>query len=313
MATATPTAERAAPARRAGLLRRLSRSEHAVGWAFATPATVLIGVFGLLPILWSLLLSFQKSDLLTPETPWVGLANYRQIPGDPTFRLAIEHTIVYTVLFVPLTMAVGLLIAVALNRKVRGITIYRTAAYVTMAVSTINEAIIFMWLFEPSFGIVNAALHAVGLPQGQWLSSPDQALYVIVAMTVWGWTGFAVVIYLAALQGVPQELQEAAAIDGAKPVTIFRTITLPLLSPASLFLAVWLTINALQLFDEVYLSTRGGPLHATTVVVYYLFDQAFQQFNAGYAAALAYVLFMVILVITYIQFRVGNRFVHYNR
>jgi multiple sugar transport system permease protein len=278
-----------------------------------TPATLLIGGFGLLPILWSLMLSFQKSDLLTPETPWVGLKNYKQIAHDPTFGLAIEHTLVYTALFVPATMLVGLLVAAALNRKVRGITVYRTAAYVTMAVSTINEAIIFLWLFEPSFGIVNWVLGTVGIPAQQWLSNPDQALYVIVAMTVWGWTGFAVVVYLAALQGVPQDLLDAAAIDGAKPVSAFRTITLPLLSPASLFLAVWLSINALQLFDEVYLSTRGGPLHSTTVVVYYLWDQAFNQFNAGYAAALAYVLFMVILVITYIQFRVGERFVHYNR
>jgi multiple sugar transport system permease protein len=313
VASATHSTTDTSPAGRAGTVRRLSRSEHAVGWAFVTPATLLIGVFGLLPILWSLLLSFQKSDLLTPETPWVGLRNYQRIPQDATFRLAIEHTIVYTVLFVPATMIVGLLIAVALNRNVRGISFYRTAAYVTMAVSTINEAIIFMWLFEPSFGIVNAALDRLGLPQGQWLSSPDQALYVIVAMTVWGWTGFAVVIYLAALQGVPHELHEAASIDGAKPFTIFRTITFPLLSPASLFLAVWLSISALQLFDEVYLTTRGGPLHSTTVIVYYLFDQAFQQFDAGYAAALAYVLFLVILVVTFIQFRVGNRFVHYNR
>ena len=304
-------AAKASPPRR--LVRRLSRSEHTVGWAFVTPATVLIGVFGLLPILWTLLLSFQKSDLLTPQTPWVGAQNYKQIPDDPIFRQAIENTAVYTALFVPATMIVGLVIAVALNRKVRGISVYRTAAYVTMAVSTINEAIIFMWLFDPGFGVVNAALHAVGLPQQQWLSDPNEALYVIVAMTVWGWTGFAVVIYLAALQGVPEQLHEAAAIDGAKKFTIFRTITLPLLSPASLFLAVWLSINALQLFDEVYVTTRGGPLHSTTVVVYYLFDQAFQQFNAGYAAALAYVLFMAIVVITFIQFRIGNRFVHYNR
>lgn len=160
---------------------------------------------------------------------------------------------------------------------------------------------------------MNSVLHAFGIPQQQFLSDPNEALYVIVAMTVWGWTGFAVVVYLAALQGVPEELHEAAAIDGAKAFTRFRTITLPLLSPASLFLAVWLSINAFQLFDEVYLTTRGGPLHSTTVIVYYLFDQAFQQFNAGYAAALAYVLFMVILVITFIQFWVGNRFVHYNR
>jgi len=310
MATAT-TAPPAPP--RVGIFRRLGRSEHAVGWAFVSPAALIIGIFGLLPILWSLLLSFQKSDLLTPQTPWVGLENYKQIPGDTTFRLAIEHTIVYTALFVPATMLVGLAIAAALNRKVRGISIYRTAAYVTMAVSTINEALVFMWLFEPSFGVVNAGLEAVGIPQQQWLSDPNEALYVIVAMTVWGWTGFAVVIYLAALQGVPQELQDAAAIDGAKRFTIFRTITFPLLSPASLFLVVWLSINALQLFDEVYLTTRGGPLYSTTVVVYYLYDQAFQQFNAGYAAALAYVLFLVIIVITFIQFKVGNRFVHYNR
>jgi multiple sugar transport system permease protein len=307
---ATEAAEVSRPRR---MLRRLSRSEHAVGWAFVTPATVIIAVFGLLPILWTLLLSFQKSDLLTPQTPWVGAQNYKQIPDDPIFRQAIENTAVYTALFVPATMIVGLVIAVALNRKVRGISVYRTAAYVTMAVSTINEAIIFMWLFDPGFGVVNAALHAVGLPQQQWLSDPNEALYVIVAMTVWGWTGFAVVIYLAALQGVPEQLHEAAAIDGAKKFTIFRTITLPLLSPASLFLAVWLSINALQLFDEVYVTTRGGPLHSTTVMVYYLFDQAFQQFNAGYAAALAYVLFMVIVVITFIQFRIGNRFVHYSR
>ncbi|MGH3510301.1 MAG: carbohydrate ABC transporter permease [Nocardioidaceae bacterium] len=309
MATATADEAR----RRIPRLGHIARSEHAVGLAFITPATVLIGVFGVLPIAWSLLLSFQKSDLLTPETPWVGLKNYRAAASDATFRLAVEHTIVYTALFVPATMVVGLLVAVALNRKVRGITIYRTAAYVTMAVSTINEAIIFMWLFEPSFGVVNAALESVGIPKQLWLSSPDQALYVIVAMTVWGWTGFAVVIYLAALQGVSQDLLDAAAIDGAKPAKVFRTITLPLLSPASLFLVMWLSINALQLFDEVYLTTRGGPLHATTVVVYYLWDQAFQQFDAGYAAALAYILFLVIIVITFIQFRIGERFVHYNR
>jgi multiple sugar transport system permease protein len=135
---------------------------------------------------------------------------------------------------------------------------------------------------------------------------------VIVAMTIWGWTGFAVIVYLAALQGVPAELHEAAAIDGASPFTRFRTITLPLLSPASLFLVVWLTINALQLFDEVYLTTKGGPLHATTVIVYYLWDQAFVQFNAGYAAAMAYVLFLVIVVITAVQFRLARKHVHYS-
>jgi multiple sugar transport system permease protein len=286
-------------------------SEQFTGWAFVTPGVVIILLFGAVPIVWSALMSFQRSNLLSPSTPFVGAANYRQMTHDPIVAQAIGHTLIYTALFVPGTMAVGLFLAVAMNRKIRFISIYRTAAYATMAISTISEAIVFIWLFDPSYGIANYALSLIGVPSQQFLNSPSQALYVIVMMTIWGWTGFAVVIYLAALQGVPQTLIEAAAIDGASGWQTFRRVTLPLLSPASLFLAVWLTINALQLFDEVYLSTQGGPLNATTVLVYYLYDQAFQQFNFGYASAIAYFLFLVIIVITVIQFRVGRRFTHY--
>lgn len=272
---------------------------------------VLIGIFGLLPVLMSLQLSFQKSDLLTPETPWVGFDNYRKMADDPVFLDAIKHTIIYTALFVPGTMIVGLLVAAAMNRSVRFISVYRTAAYITMAVSTISQGIIFLWLTDRDYGLVNAALNAVGVPSQPFLASPSQAIYVIVAMTIWGWTGFSVIVYLAALQGVPPELHEAAAIDGASAVTRFRTITVPLLGPANLFLLVWLTINALQLFDEVYATTRGGPLRATTVIVYYLWDQAFVHFDAGYAAAMAYALFVVILIVTAVQFRLARRFAHH--
>jgi multiple sugar transport system permease protein len=297
-----------APVRpRSGWARRLGRSESVTGWALVGPGAVLIGIFGLLPVLMSLKLSFQKSDLLTPDTPWVGTKNYRQLADDPRFAEAIQHTIVYTALFVPGTMLVGLLVAAAMNRSVRFISVYRTAAYITMAVSTISEGIIFLWLSDKDYGLVNAGLNAVGISSQPFLASTSQALYVIVAMTIWGWTGFAVIVYLAALQGVPVELHEAAAIDGARPFTRFRTITVPLLSPASLFLVVWLTINALQLFDEVYATTKGGPLRATTVIVYYLWDRAFVQFDAGYAAAMAYALFVVILVITAVQFRLARR------
>jgi len=291
-------------------MRRLLDSEQFNGWAFVTPGVAIILLFGAVPIVWSAVLSFQKSGLVTSGTS-TGLANYRQLVHDPVVGEAIQHTLIYTALFVPGTMLAGLLLAVAMNRKIRGITIYRTAAYATMAISTISEAIVFIWLFDPSYGIVNYAFSKVGIPQQQFLNSPSEALYVIVAMTIWGWTGFAVVIYLAALQGVPQTLLEAAAIDGAGPWRAFRKVTLPLLSPASLFLAVWLTINALQLFDEVYLSTQGGPLNATTVLVYYLYDQAFQQFNFGYASAIAYFLFLIILVVTAIQFWVGRRVTFY--
>jgi multiple sugar transport system permease protein len=241
----------------------------------------------------------------------VGAANYRQLVNDPVVAQAIQHTLVYTALFVPGTMIVGLFLAVAMNRKIRFVSLYRTAAFATMAISTISEAIVFIWLFDPSFGVVNYFFSLVGIPQQQFLNSPSQALYVIVVMTIWGWTGFSVVIYLAALQGVPQTLLEAAAIDGASAWQSFRRITLPLLSPATLFLAVWLTINALQLFDEVYLSTQGGPLNATTVLVYYIYTQAFQDFNFGYASAIAYLLFIVIVVVTAVQFRVSRRFTYY--
>jgi multiple sugar transport system permease protein len=286
--------------------------DNAAGWALVSPGAILIGIFGLLPVLMSLKLSFQQSDLLSPETPWVGTENYQRLFDDPQFVDAVKNTIIYTVLYVPGTMLVGLLVAAALNRSIRFISVYRTAAYVTMAVSTISQGIIFLWLTDRDYGLVNAALGTVGIAPQPFLSSPSQALFVIVAMTIWGWTGFTVIVYLAALQGVPAELHEAAAIDGAGAFTRFRTITVPLLGPANLFLLIWLTINALQLFDEVYQTTRGGPLKATTVIVYYLWNRAFVQFDAGYAAAMAYTLFAVIVVITALQFRLTRRHVHYS-
>jgi multiple sugar transport system permease protein len=286
-------------------------SEHATGWGFITPGAGIILLFGLAPIVWSAVMSFQRSNLLSPSTPFAGLRNYRAMVHDPVVAAAIGHTLEYTALFVPGTMIVGLFLAVAMNRQIRFINVYRTAAYVTMAISTISEALVFIWLFDPSYGIVNYLFSLVGISPQQFLNSPSQALFVIVVMTIWGWTGFAVIIYLAALQGVPSTLIEAAAIDGAGPWRTFRKVTLPLLSPATLFLAVWLTINALQLFDEVYLSTQGGPLHATTVLVYYLYFQAFVNFDFGYASAIAYFLFLVIVVVTAIQFRVGRRYTYY--
>jgi multiple sugar transport system permease protein len=295
---------------RGGLARRALDSEQFNGWAFVTPGVAVILLFGAVPIVWSAVMSFQKSSLGS-STPFVGLVNYRTLVHDPVVSQAIQHTLIYTALFVPGTMVVGLFLAVAMNRKIRFISVYRTAAYATMAISAISEAIVFIWLFDPSYGVVNFFFSKVGLPQQQFLNSPSEALYVIVAMTIWGWTGFAVVVYLAALQGVPRSLLEAAAIDGAGPWRTFRRVTLPLLSPATLFLAVWLTINALQLFDEVYLSTQGGPLNATTVLVYYLYEQAFEQFNFGYASAIAYFLFLIIIVVTALQFWLSRRYTFY--
>ena len=311
MAVSSASAGRGRPGSVATARARIAGSEHFAGWAFVTPGVVIILLFGAVPVIWSAVMSFQRSNLLSPSTPYVGLHNYRAMLHDPVVGQAVAHTLIYTALFVPGTMIVGLFLAVAMNRKIRFISLYRTAAYATMAISTISEAIVFIWLFNPTYGVVNYLFTQVGIPQQQFLNSPTEALYVIVIMTIWGWTGFAVVIYLAALQGIPQPLIDAAATDGANPWQTFRRVTLPLLSPASLFLAVWLTINALQLFDEVYLSTQGGPLNSTSVLVYYLYEQAFQDFNFGYASAIAYFLFLIILVVTAIQFRIGRRYTHY--
>jgi multiple sugar transport system permease protein len=291
-------------------VRRVMTSDHVVGWAFASPAVLLIIVFGLIPIVWSALLSFQKTNLLSPPQ-WVGLANYRALPKDPYFSQSMVHSAIYTVLFVPLSVAGGLLTAIALNRPIRGIRVYRTAVFVPVVVSTIATVIIFLWVFDANFGLANWLLGKVGLGPFAFFTSSNGALYSIVAMTVWGWIGFNVIVYLAALQGIPRELVEAAEIDGAGNWGIFRNVTLPLLGPVTLFLVVWSSINALQLFDEVYLATNGGPGTATYVPVFYLYKLAFQQGIAGYAAAIAYVLFAVILVLTVAQLLVGKRMVHY--
>ena len=288
---------------------RLVRSEHTAGWLFVLPASLLILGFGLLPIGWSLLLSFQSSDFVSPAK-WVGLANYKALESDPEFRSAIGRTLVYTALFVPISVLGGLAVAVVLNAKVRFISIYRTAVFIPVACSTVATAIIFNWLLEPTFGVVNYVLGWIGLGPYGFFQNPDQALGSVVLMTSWGWIGFNAIVYLAALQSIPQELLDAAAVDGARRFTTFRRIVWPLLGPATLFLVVWASINALQVFDEIYVSTRGGPLHATTVVVYYLFEQAFQFFAAGYGAAIAYVLFVAILLLTLLQFWVARR-VHY--
>jgi multiple sugar transport system permease protein len=291
-------------------VRRIAQSDHVTGWAFAFPAVFLILLFGIVPIVWSALLSFEKTNLLSPAE-WIGLANYRALVKDPLFKTSVIHIVIYTALFVPISIIGALGAAVALNRRIRFVRFYRTAVFVPVVASTIATAIMFLWLFDPHFGLANWLLERVGLGPFGFFDSPNGALYSIVAMTVWGWIGFDVIIYLAALQGIPAELIEAAEIDGASTWSQFRNVTIPLLGPATLFLVVWSTINGLQLFDEVFFLTRGGPGTATYVPVLYLYLLAFSQGIAGYAAAIAYVLFAAILVLTVVELGLGKRMVYY--
>jgi multiple sugar transport system permease protein len=267
-----------------------------------SPSVFLIGLFGLLPVGWAFVLSFQHNDLQTPGV-WVGLKNYQQLVHDPLFWSSVRHTVVYTVLFVPITLILSLLAAAALNRRIRGITAYRLAVFVPVVTSSIATGVIFTWLMDPDYGLINVGLDKLGLPTFAFFASPGQALPAVVIMTVWGWVGFGALIFLAGLQGIPSDLVDAALTDGCTRRAAFWRIQVPLLRPVSGFLLVWLTINALQLFDEVYATTKGGPAQATTVVVYYLYQQAFQFFHAGYAAAIAVVLFIAIALITLVQLR----------
>ena len=297
-------------------IRRFLVSDHAAGWAFILPSVILIAVFGLIPIIWGLILSFQKAGLISPERTWVGFQNYQRIVHDPKAKQAALNTIYYTVLFVPTSILGGLFIAHALNRKIRFIKFYRLAVFIPVVTSTIATGIMFLWLFDKNFGLANWLLGKVGLGPFGFFDDPNQAMIALVLMTIWGWLGFDTIIYLAAMQGVPQHLVEAAAIDGASRWTAFWRITWPQLGPATLLLVVWSTISALQLFDEVFFVTHGGPLGRTSVVVFYVYKLAFEQglgslSLAGYAAAIAYVLFVAILLLTLAQFWLGRRVIHY--
>jgi len=308
--TATTASSEAAPGpvrARPSLLRRVWWSDNLAGWGFISPTVVLIGLFGLVPLVWAFILSFEQNDLISPGK-WVGLRNYRKLLHDPQFSHSVHNTLVYTLVFVPVCVVGSLLVAAALNRRIHGITFYRVAVFIPVVTSTVATATMFNWLLDPDFGLVNAALHKVGVANQGFFRDPHEALLAIVGMTVWGWLGFGVIIYLAALQGVPADLLEAAAIDGCSRWRAFWRVEVPLLAPTTVFLVIWLTINSLQLFDEIFVTTKGGPVGSTTVVVYYLYQQAFQFFNGGYASAIAFALFLAILVITVIQLAIGRRF-----
>ena len=271
--------------------------EHPGAWAFVLPAVVIIVGLAIVPIAWSLVLSFQSADLITPAQ-WVGLSNYDAALSDPGLKDAVEHTIVYTALFVPISIALGLFLAMALNRRIRLIGIYRTAFLAPFIVAVAAQGVLFSFIFDQRFGVANSLLETLGLPTQGFLGDPDQALFVIVAIGIWGGIGFPLVIYLAALQDVPRDLVDAASVDGARRWATLRHVILPQLLPVTIFLVVWQTLLSLQLFDLVYATTRGGPLDATAVIVYYIYNQAFELFHAGYASAIAYLVavFLVLLV-----------------
>jgi multiple sugar transport system permease protein len=283
------------PRKRRSRIARLK--EDLPGWAFVAPASLLVLGLSVFPAAWALLLSLQEWDGFSPPE-FVGGENYASLITESDFWSAVQHTGLYTILFVPASVLVGLFLAVALNRKIRFIGLYRTAIFVPFVASAAATGILSTYLFSPQFGIVNQVLRSVGLPPQGWLEDQGQAMLVIALMSLWGQAAFTTVLYLAALQDVPGELLEAARIDGATRWQSFWSVVWPQLAPVTVFTTIWQTIGAIQLFDLVYTTTRGGPLDATKTIVYYLWEKAFKSLEFGYGSAVAWVLFGFTLIIT---------------
>ena len=278
------------------------------GWAFAAPFVLLFGTFLALPILAAFLLSFTSFGIRDIQNPIgasvVGVDNYAKLLSDAKFWKALGNTVYFVVVGVPLTLAIGLLIA---NGVSRGITRFRTAFrvgyYLPVITSIVAIAVVWRFLLNPDFGLLNMLLAQVGITGPNWLASPALAMPSIIAMAVWRNVGFAMVVFIAGLQAIPATLYEAAAIDGAGRWQAFRYVTLPMLRPTILFMLVITTIGYLQLFEEPFVMTGGGPLDATLSVTMYMYQQGFTFFHQGYASAIAYVLFVIVAIVAFLEFR----------
>jgi multiple sugar transport system permease protein len=285
------------------LIQRLL-GEHPTALLFIAPAVIVIVGLSIVPIVWTVVLSFKSSDLITPAR-WIGTANYKALQHDDAFRESIKHTLIYTVIFVPVSTALGLLLAMALNRQIRFIGIYRTAILAPFIVAVTAQGVLFSYIFDERFGVANSVLDKLGLQTQGFLGDPGQAIYVIALIGIWGGVGFPLVVYLAALQDVPGELIDAASVDGARRWAILRHVVLPQLWPVTIFLLVWQSLQALQLFELVYATTRGGPIESTVTIVYYIYHEAFQVFHAGYAAAVAVLVAVFLVLVGAVQLVYG--------
>lgn len=267
-------------------------------------------LFYLGPILASFYFSLTKWDLITPPQ-FIGLDNYERIfTRDKYFLQALKVTTIYTFTYVPLDLIFGLLIALLVNQRVRGVGFFRTIVYMPSVLAGVAYVVMWMWVFNPQAGLINGILAYFGIQGPRWLLDPKWALPALIIMSLWG-VGRSMVIYLAGLQDIPRELYESASIDGANRWRCFWNITLPLLTPSILFNLIFSIILTFQSFTNVYIATNGGPLDATLFYVLYLYRKAFDHLAMGYASALAWILFLIVLVCTLIIFATSGKWVFY--
>jgi len=270
---------------------------------FVAAALFLIFLFQVVPCLGGIALSFFRYDGINPAQ-WVGADNYRRMAADPTVGASLSATLKYAVTAVPLSLVAGLLIALVLDEKwFRGKTLARTIFFMPNVISLVAVAFVWEWLLNPKFGIINTLLKGVGVQGPAWLSDPHTALLCIVLVQVWHGLGFSVIVYLAGLQGIPEVYYEAARIDGASRWQQVKAVTLPLLMPTIMFLSIMGFIGAFQVFQTVFMMTGGGPADSTRLIVFYLWQVAFDRVELGYASAIAVLIFAAVMALTLIQWR----------
>ena len=297
---------------------KLNLREHLEGYLFISPWILGMVLFALGPILASFGLAFTRWNLFT-EPEYVGWANFQKLAHDPLFYKSVFNTIYYTVFAVPLGLVLALGLAMLVNHRLRGVNFFRTAFFLPNVVAGIAMLLLWKWLFDPNFGLINlfldwtglmAVFEWIGIGRPQWISSRAGAMPGMIFMSIWG-LGGSMMIFLAGLQNIPRELIEAAELDGAGPWKRFRYVTVPLLTPTIFFLTMVGVIGSLQIFNQAYVMTQGGPAHATLFYVLYLFQTAFERFQMGYACAMALVLFIITLIVSLIQLAMGKKWVHY--
>jgi multiple sugar transport system permease protein len=288
----------------------MKRKEALAFYLCISPWIVGFILFYLGPVIASFYFSLTNWDLLTAPK-FIGLQNYVKIfTRDPLYLQSLKVTLIYTFTYVPLDLILGLLIALLLNRPIRGIGIFRTIFYLPSVLTGVAYVVMWMWIFNPQVGLINTLLKTIGVQGPRWLLDPKWALWALVLMSIFQ-VGRSMVIYLAGLQDVPKELHEAASIDGANTWSRFWKITLPLLTPSILFNLIFGMIMTFQSFTNVYIATNGGPLDSTLFYVLYLYQKAFSLLEMGYASAMAWILFLMVLVLTIIIFKTSGKWVFY--
>ncbi len=285
------------------------RREWLEGWLFAAPFVIGFLLFTAGPMVFSLYLVTQQWDMLSPSQ-FVWLENVRRLFQDPLLLTSLTNTAVYTFVSVPLQLILAFLLAFALNQRLRAQSLYRTVFYLPSIVPAVATAVVWRFLFNPDFGLINTLLGVFGIPTIRWLFDPTWAKPALILMSLWG-IGPDMVILLAALQNVPQELLEAAEIDGADAFRRLRTIIIPMVSPAIFFCLVMGIIGTFQVFTSAFVMTSGGPQNSTLFMVLYIYKHGFQMFDMGYGATLSWLLFCIIMAFTLLQLKLGRGWVYY--